>query len=149
MRERDGGYQSGYGNGYGSQNQYQEAPTGQDNVQLQAAANYINGRQYQQALNVLSRIQNRSAYWYYLSACANMGMGNNVTALDQIREAVRQEPDNMQYRMLLQRMEGGGGWYQQRQDPFGGMPTAEGDMCDACCRTMACFMCWPGGFFCC
>lgn len=77
------------------------------------------------------------------------GNGNNVTALDQIREAVRQEPDNMQYRMLLQRMEGGGGWYQQRQDPFGGMPTAEGDMCDACCRTMACFMCWPGGFFCC
>mgnify|MGYP006970642305 CR=1 FL=1 len=74
---------------------------------------------------------------------------SNVTALDQIREAVRQEPDNMQYRMLLQRMEGGGGWYQQRQDPFGGMPTAGGDMCDACCRTMACFMCWPGGFFCC
>ena len=45
---------------------------------------------------------------------------------------VRQEPNNMQYRMLLQRMEGGGGWYQQQQDPFGGMPTAGGDMCDAC-----------------
>ena len=147
MKERDGGYQSGYGNpGAGS---YQSTASSQDDVQFQAAYNYINGRQYQQALNVLSRMQNRNARWYYLSACANMGMGNNVTALDQIREAVRQEPDNMQYRMLLQRMEGGGGWYQQRQDPFGGMPTAGGDMCDACCRTMACFMCWPGGFFCC
>ncbi len=56
--------------------------------------------------------------WYYLAAMANMGMGNNVTALDQIREAVRQEPDNMQYRILLQRMEGGGGWYQQQQEAF-------------------------------
>ena len=82
-------------------------------------------------MNVLDSLGQKNGEWYYLAAMANMGMGNNVTALDQIREAVRQEPDNMQYRMLLQRMEGGGGWYQQRQDPFGGMPTAEGDMCDA------------------
>ena len=94
MKERDGGYQSGYGNfnGYGGQGGYQEAPSGQDGAQLQAAANYINGRQYQQALNVLSRIQNRSAHWYYLSACANMGMGNNVNALNLARQAQSMDP---------------------------------------------------------
>ena len=76
-------------------------------------------------MNVLDSLGQKNGEWYYLAAMANMGMGNNVTALDQIREAVRQEPDNMQYRMLLQRMEGGGGWYQQRQDPFGGMRPQE------------------------
>ena len=77
MRERDGGYQSGYGsnagNSYSSGYGQQNYASSEDNVQLQAAANYLNARQYQQALNVLSRIQNRSAQWYYLSAVANMG----------------------------------------------------------------------------
>ena len=43
MKERDGGYQSGYGNfnGYGSQGGYQEAPSGQDLVHSShAPANY-------------------------------------------------------------------------------------------------------------
>ena len=121
----------------------------EESMRRRAAANYVQSGHFKEAMNVLDSLGQKNGEWYYLAAMANMGMGNNVTALDQIREAVRQEPDNMQYRMLLQRMEGGGGWYQQRQDPFGGMPTAGGDMCDACCRTMACFMCWPGGFFCC
>ncbi len=77
MKERDGGYQNGYQNSYGNANRgYQNTASSQDDIQFQAAYNYINGRQYQQALNVLSRMQNRNAQWYYLSACANMGMGN-------------------------------------------------------------------------
>ena len=152
MKEREYGSSGNY-NSYGGfggfgtqgQNTYQD----EEAVRRQAAANYINSRHYKEAMNVLSSLQQRNGQWYYLSAMANMGLGNNVNALNDARSAVNMEPDNMQYRMLLQRLEGGGGWYQQRQDPFGGMPTAGGDMCDACCRTMACFMCWPGGFFCC
>ena len=152
MKEREYGSSGNY-NSYGGfggfgtqgQNTYQD----EEAVRRQAAANYINSRHCKEAMNVLSSLQQRNGQWYYLSAMANMGLGNNVNALNDARSAVNMEPDNMQYRMLLQRMEGGGGWYQQRQDPFGGMPTAGGDMCDACCRTMACFMCWPGGFFCC
>ena len=154
MREREqgssyGGSYSGFG-GFGgysgnSGNAYQD----EESVRRQAAANYIQSGHFREAMNVLQSLSQHNGQWYYLSSMANMGLGNNVTALDQIREAVRQEPNNMQYRMLLQRMEGGGGWYQQQQDPFGGMPTAGGDMCDACCRTMACAMCWPGGIFCC
>ena len=152
MKEKEygtsGNYNSydGFG-GFGGQSQstYQD----EEAIRRQAAANYIQSRHFQEAMNVLSSLNQRNGQWYYLSAMANMGLGNNVTALEQIREAVRQEPNNMQYRMLLQRMEGGGGWYQQQQDPFGGMPMAGNDMCDACCRTMACAMCWPGGIFCC
>ena len=142
---REMGY-GGFG-GYGSagSSTYQD----EESMRRRAASNYVQSGHYQEAMNVLNSLGQKNGEWYYLAAMANMGLGNNVTALDQIREAVRQEPDNVQYRMILQRMEGGGGWYQQQQDPFGGMPTAGGDMCDACCRTMACAMCWPGGIFCC
>ncbi len=153
MKEREYGGSSGtyggYGNyggfGGGSSSDYQD----EESLRRRAAANYVQSGHYQEAMNVLNSLGRKNAEWYYLASMANMGLGNNVTAQEQIREAVRQEPDNIQYRMLLQHMEGGGGWYRQQQDPFGGMPTAGDDMCDACCRTMACAMCWPGGIFCC
>ena len=147
MKEREYGSSSSgssYGGG-GNSTAYQD----EESMRRRAAANYVQSGHYQEAMNVLNSLGQKNGEWYYLAAMANMGLGNNVTALDQIREAVRQEPNNMQYRMLLQRMEGGDGWYQQQQGPFGGMPAAGDDMCDACCRTMACAMCWPGGIFCC
>ncbi len=39
-------------------------------------------------MNVLSGLAQRNGQWYYLSAMANMGLGNNVNALNHIREAV-------------------------------------------------------------
>ena len=162
MDERARGYSGGssygedstYGNPFGGayQGSYNGAgSTGESeaDMHLRAAANYIQSGHFAEALNVLDGIKERRALWYFYSASANSGVGNNVTALEHAQKAVELEPNNLQYQMLLQRLQGGGGWYQQRQDPFGGMPTAGGDMCDACCRTMACFMCWPGGFFCC
>ena len=51
----------------------------------------------------------------------------------------------MQNRMSLQRMEGGGGWYQEQQSPFGGMPMAGGDFCmKLCMANLCCSMCCPG-----
>ena len=77
-----------------------------------------------------------------------MGLGNNVNAMNHIREAVRLEPDNMQYRMMLQRMEGGGNWYQEQQNPFGGMPTAGNDFCMKCLMANLCSCCCPGSGIC-
>ena len=74
MKERDGGYQSGYQSGSYQQNsgyQYQGASE-EEQRQYQVASNYLNGRQYQQALNVLSGMKNRGAHWYYLSGIDNM-----------------------------------------------------------------------------
>lgn len=110
MRERESGYtdagsgyrNAGYSNsGYGNSG-YQN--NSQTSMEFQAAYNYINGRQYQQALNVLSRMQNRSAQWYYLSAVANMGMGNNVNALNLARQASNMEPANQEYANLVNRL---------------------------------------------
>ena len=160
MKEREYGSSGGaYGNnsyggfggfgGYGGQTNtgYQD----EEAIRRQAAANYVQSGHYQEAMNVLSSLKERNGQWYYLSAVANMGLGNNVNALNHIREAVRMEPDNMQYRMMLQRMEGGGTWYQEQQNPFGGMPVGGNDLCMKCLiANMACSCCCPGsGVICC
>ena len=152
MKERE--YGSYYGNngnygGFGSQTNsgYQD----EEAVRRQAAANFIQSGHYREAMNVLSSLSQKNAHWYYLSSIANMGLGNNVNALNDIRQAVNMEPDNLQYRMLLQRMEGGGTWYQEQQNPFGGMPSDNGDYCmKLCLANMLCnFCCGGGGVFCC
>ena len=153
MREKEQG--SGYGGGFGgfsgfsgqTENSYQD----EEAIRRQAAANYIQSGHYREAMNVLQSLEQRNGKWYYLSSMANMGLGNNVNALNDIREAVRQEPDNAQYRMLLQQMEGGGTWYQEMQNPFGGMPTGGDDYCmKLCLANLACSLCCPGGgVFCC
>ena len=129
-----------YGSSYGNAGGYYGRFTGHQNstyqdeeaIRRQAAANYIQSR-------------------HFLSAMANMGLGNNVNALEDIRTAVNLEPDNVQYRMLLQRMEGGGTWYQEQQNPFGGMPVDGSDYCmKLCIANMLCGLCCPGGgVFCC
>ena len=149
MKERE--YGSSYGNygGFGSQTNsgYQD----EEAVRRQAAANFIQSGHYREAINVLSSLSQKNAQWYYLSSMANMGLGNNVNALNDIRQAVNMEPDNLQYRMLLQRMEGGGTWYQEQQNPFGGMPSDNGDYCmKLCLANMLCNLCCGGGgVFCC
>lgn len=155
MREREqgsAGYGSGAYGGFGgfsgqADNSYQD----EESMRRQAAANYIQSGHYREAMNVLQSLFQHNGQWYYLSSMANMGLGNNVNALNDIREAVRLEPDNAQYRMLQQQMEGGGTWYQEMQNPFGGMPDAEGDYCmKLCLANLACSLCCPGGgVFCC
>lgn len=65
---------------------------------LSAAAQFIRTGQYQQALNLLNNIEDRNARWYYLSALANMALGNRAVAEDHIRTAYAKEPNNAEYR---------------------------------------------------
>ena len=61
-----------------------------------------------------SSASGESARWYYYSAIANAGSGNNVTAKEHASQAVNMEPSNMEYRQLQQQLEFGGTWYQSR-----------------------------------
>ena len=120
-------------------------------LRRRAAANYIQNGHHQEALNVLESLSQRNGEWHYLCAMAYMGLGSNVRALDEIREAVRLDPGNSQYRYLMQQMESGGTWYQQRQGNFGGMPAPMGsNLClNLCLANLLCSICCPGaGFFC-
>lgn len=134
MKERDGGYQSGYQSGSYQQNsgyQYQGASE-EEQRQYQVASNYLNGRQYQQALNVLSGMKNRGAHWYYLSAIANMGLGNNMNALNLAKQAVSMEPGNAEYNNLVNRLQWNTQRYQGMGNPYGagsGSSCGTGNFC--------------------
>jgi molecular chaperone DnaJ len=132
IKEREGN--TGFG-GY----QRQQSNNSQEDTYLQAAANYIRSNHYQEALHVLSQIPAHSARWYYYSAMANAGTGNNITAKQHARQAVDMDPNNMEYRMLLNRYETGETWYRQQQ--YG---MTENDISDCCGRVFCC--CLP---FCC
>ena len=72
----------------------------------------VQARRYGDALNLLSRLP-QSAEWYYLSAIANFGAGNRVTALQHAQEAARLEPSNLEYQELLNQIQQGGAAYRQ------------------------------------
>ena len=105
----------GYGQG-GRQDTYGSS---EEEVEMRAAANFINNRMFREAMNVLNQIAGRSAQWYYLHAVANYGMGNNINAVQDAMQAVNLEPDNFQYRQLLQQLQGGGQWYTSMGEDYG------------------------------
>ena len=107
---------------------------------LQAAYNYIRFGRYQEALNLLNSVTERNARWYYLSALANDGLGNQVTALEHIRRAVSMEPDNPQYLAALNRIQHGGTAYTRQAGTYGGYG---GDCCTPCLRLCLCWFCFP------
>lgn len=150
MDERAGRYSSGGQGGASYGGEAQERSGSGSDIHLRAAANYIRSGHYREALNVLDGIKEHSALWYFYSASANSGLGNNVTALEQAEEAVRLEPDNMQYRMLLSRLRDGGEWYQQQQSPFGYPGTFDTGCCaKLCIANMICNLCCGGSGLCC
>lgn len=105
-----------YGGGYGRAGQYGSGQSyNEEDQHLMAAMNYIRARRYNEAINVLNGISNRSARWYYLSSVANMGLGNNVVAQDYAKKAVEMEPNNMEFRQYYEQLLHGGG-----ANPFGG-----------------------------
>ena len=159
MHEREYGTTGSYGNGYGSSSggysgQYQQRRSGatsnEGDLHMQAAANFINNGRYQEAINVLNGIDNKTAQWYYYSAIANSGIGNNVIALQHAREAARMEPNNIQYTTLVQRLENGGNWYRQQQGPYQTTFSSSGDWCvKLCIANLVCNLCCGGSGLCC
>ena len=145
-----GGYDpfGGYRQGYGGQQSY--GSQGADQYQ-QAAAQYIRFGRFQEAINTLNSCQDKDARWYYLSALANDGLGNQVTALEHIRRAVSMEPNNMEYMAALNRMEHGGAAYRQQTGNYRGFSMGA-DPCTSLCMCYLCQMFCCGGrpfFFCC
>lgn len=109
----------------------------------QAAYQYIRFHRYREAVNVLENCTQRDARWYYLSALANNGTGNQVTALEHIRRAVSMEPDNQEYLWTLEQIENGGNVYRQQAGNFTGF-SFEGDLCSRMCLAYMCCMCSGG-----
>lgn len=149
MHERSSGNSGGYSYGNNSSSgssgsySYGGYQSTQQDPRLQAAVNYINSRRYREALNTLDQIPERSALWYYLSGCANAGLGNNVLARDHAAQAVNMEPNNLQYRQLLNQLDFSSRRYQNSPygNGYGGgySSCGTGNMCcDLCIADQLC-----------
>ena len=149
-----GGY-SGYGGagyqgydpfGFGGAYSGRQADSNSDQYQ-RSAQQYIRYGRYQEALNALQASSNRDARWYYLSALAHDGLGNQVMALEHIRRAVSMDPANPTYLDVLNQIENGGYAYRNQTGNFGGF-TVRGTPCGslwACClaQLLCRFCCLP------
>ncbi len=135
--------QTGASHGYGG---YGYDPYGGGRQQAggdryqQSAYQYILYRRYREALNVLQSSASRDARWYYLSALANDGLGNQVTALEHIRRAVSMDPGNLEYLQVLDQIENGGAAYRRQADNFGGFHVRGGlwQLCLCWCLQLLC-----------
>lgn len=146
-----GGYGPFGGFGFGGFEQNQE--TGyEENTYIRAAGNYIRNGYYREARTTLDSMAEaqRSARWYYYSAIAHSGLGNNVTALEHAKRAAVMEPDNISYRSLVQQFESGGSWYEQRQAAYGYPTFGSGNLCmKLCLASLLCNVCCCGSGGCC
>ena len=140
----------GFGGYRGYQGQGKVYPDENESVRLKAAANYINSGYYQEALNVLKDIDLKDARWYYYSAIANSGSGNNVTALEHAKIAASMAPDRAEYQKLLTSLQSGGSWFQNQLASYGGQSPMDmtGTCYKVCFATLMCQMCCGGGMCC-
>ena len=134
------------GDGYSYQSNYSSSSK-DASMELQMARTYINTRRFREALQVLSSISNRNAMWYYYSAIANMGIGNNIVALDHARQAAAMEPTNMEYVNFANQMQFRGQRYQTTGYGYGRSSRSTADLCcdlwllDTLCECMGGDLC--------
>jgi len=103
---------SGWDNG-ASQRSYERS-------EYTAARSYIRSGMYREALNALSGVpqHERDGRWYYLTAFANMNLGNRISALENAKRACEIEPGNEEYRRLLNHIQGGTDFYNNYSQTY-------------------------------
>jgi molecular chaperone DnaJ len=146
QRKNGGTYTGSYGGYAGTGTQTGSS----ESTYYQAAANYINNRHFSEAMKVLMQIRERNAQWYYLSALANAGLGNNYVAQEQARTAAAMEPGNMYYASLVNRLSGGAYRYDNMQQPYGSNMYYGDNFCLKLCALNICInACCDGDCCCC
>lgn len=137
-RERGGsGYNrssGGYGGGYQSSNS-----SDAESPEMSAVRNFLQSRRYAEAMNALSGISDRNAQWFYYSAIANAGVGNNIQAVNDAQQAYALEPSNPEYRNLVNQLQFRGNRYQSGGGNYGRSPLGTGNLCcDLWCADSLC-----------
>lgn len=148
MKQRENGGSGGYNYGYSGNQSYNSGGYSEQNVQYQAVANYINARHYAEALNVLNGMSNRNARWYYYSAAANYGVGNNIVAMQHAQQAAAMEPGNPEYANLVNRMQWQGQRYQTTGYGYGRPGYSNGGLFGDCGTGNVCCDLWCADSLC-
>ena len=138
------GFDDFFGYGHASHKPQAQAD---DSMDILRAIDAINTHRYDLALNILNNVASthRNARWYYLSAIANMELGNEVTALEHIQRAVQLEPNNMAYRQILAQLRQTGETYRRNGRAYH-MDTAQMQKfcCQLCAAQLFCRFCCCG-----
>lgn len=125
---------------YGGNTQQRYAQP-QRNDQFDPVRQYVNAMRYTEALYALSQISQRTGQWYYLSAIANYGSGNLVTAMQHIDIALQMEPANSEYMSIKRQMTSGSQAYTTRQRGFGIPNLGINPLCLGLCLMRLCCRC--------
>ena len=144
QQQPSGGYGSYGGYSYDPYGSYRQSTQQEGDQYQQAAYQYIRFGRYHEALNVLQSSTKRDARWYYLSALANNGEGNQVTALEHIKRAVSMEPDNPEYLRVLEIIENGGTSYRRQARNYRGFTVGGSPLAGLC----LCWLCSGGWRWC-
>lgn len=117
---RGGSYDPfGFGFGFGGFGGGQRQSAHTNDSRFDNVVRLINSGYYEEAVRVLNSMGMRAAEWYYLSALANSGMGNRITALEHARKAVEMDPDNLDYRRTLSDLSSGSRAYREQSESRG------------------------------
>lgn len=141
-----------FGGFYGWDGAYQQQQQRQqsERIEYTAAKNYIRQGMYKEAITALSGValSERDGTWYYLTAGANMYMGNKIAALDAAKKAVEIDPGNEEYRRLLSQLQSGGDFYNNYSTSYQAGISPERLLCTMCAAN-ACLGPLCGWHFCC
>ncbi|MDO5022657.1 MAG: DnaJ domain-containing protein [Eubacteriales bacterium] len=88
-------------------------------TKFETAKRFIMNQRYNEALFYLNQNRDSSAEWYALSALANYGVGNLVTAMDHINTARQMEPNNIDYIQIQRQIQSRSTVYQEQSREFG------------------------------
>jgi len=132
---QQGGYGGAYGYGYAGQQQQQRTT----NPTYQAVRNYIGNGALAEAERLLQSVTTRDAEWHFLYGMIAYHKGWMDEARQHIQIAANNDPSNMEYRQMLQRMQfggtGGGGVHFVN---FGGVAPNFGTCASLLCMSMYC-----------
>ena len=127
MKEKNGDYN--YAGNYNN-NGYSNSESGE----MAEVYNLLGRRAYSQALSLLDSMPNRNAKWYYYSAIAQVGLGNNLRGMEYARMAVSMEPNNIEYQNLVNRLSFQGNRYGEVRNVYRGGRSGFDDASDLCCK---------------
>ena len=115
-----------------------------DSMEVRVAIQAINAGRCADAIQALARVNaaSRDARWHYLFALAQHGVGNTMTALEEIQRAVQMEPGNPVYQQVLRQYQSAGQAYTQRARGFNMGASDPSRWCMRMCLiNLACNMC--------
>lgn len=139
------GNTNGYNQSYSQQSYYQNTSSAELNDVYMA----IQRQDWQMALSLLERCYTRTDQWFYFSSIIHFNLGNTVTAMEHIRQAISMNPMNFEYQILYQQMQQRTGHYRTEQRRYGGPAYNTNDYC---CKlimlNLFCNMCCGNGVIC-